>query len=125
MLETLQRVGEALADTRGRRKSVVLFSEGIDYDIQDAVAQDTSGIASFSSSSARNNVTLYAIDPRGIASGGDETIEMRSLTDNPLPGLSPDSVEDEISRPARIPCVCGRCRDWRQRCSSYGSCRSP
>jgi hypothetical protein len=63
-----------LAGLSGRRKAVVLFSEGTSYDTSDVfrnvdasqiedLMRDTIGTA------ARNNVAIYAIDPRGLPTG--------------------------------------------------------
>ena len=61
---------------RGRRKTIIYVSEGIDYDITDVIRQyddSTSNSASALiddirqtiSAAARSNVAIYAIDPRG------------------------------------------------------------
>ncbi|MGH9346758.1 MAG: VWA domain-containing protein [Vicinamibacterales bacterium] len=113
LLETLERLGDLLGSTRGRRKSVVLISEGIDYDIHNAVRQTTSGLSTFTSSYAqaivdrlrraigamtRANVIVYGIDPRGIATTGDDMIEVGSFPENPLMGLTASALQDELRR---------------------------
>jgi VWFA-related protein len=113
LLRTLQRLGDELAETRGRRKSVVLISEGIDYDLTNSVGQTASGISTFMSSEAssvlsrlrqaisaltRGNVTLYGIDPSGLATGGETGIEVGAFPETPLLGLSPTAVQDEMQR---------------------------
>lgn len=112
-LETLQRLGDLLRENRGRRKAVVLFSEGIDYDIQDEAAQTRSGISTFTSSSAsavlnryrraletmtRANIAIYGIDPRGLATAGADLLAVGSFPDNPLLGLGPTAFQDEVRR---------------------------
>ena len=59
-----------MAGVRGRRKAMILFSEGIDYDINDVfnnqgatqVIQDS---RTRSRAATRANVSIYAVDPRG------------------------------------------------------------
>ena len=111
MLSTLTRLGELLAEARGRRKTVVLLSEGVDYPLQSDVAQTDSGLTTFSSPYATNvlqalqravnaanvaNVHVYSIDPRGLATGGDEAIEVGSYPESPLLGHGPLSFQKEI-----------------------------
>ena len=111
MLETLKRLGTLLAQTRGRRKSVMLISEGLDYDLQSGIAQTSSGLSTYTSPYAtsvmqrlreaigamtRANVAVYSIDPRGIATTSDEVIEVGALPDNQLLGLSPTAFQDEL-----------------------------
>ena len=77
-----------MADIHGRRKSLIFFSEGIDYDIYDvfnnrsatSVMQDARDAIA---AAQRANVGIYAVDPRGLTQLGDETIAIASLSDNP------------------------------------------
>jgi VWFA-related protein len=81
MLTQLQQVAEWFGGVRGRRKTMLLVSEGIDYDITDILRgydQPGSGasgilddIRQTIGATARGNVSIYAIDPRGL-SGADE-----------------------------------------------------
>ena len=111
MLATLSAVGDLLARAPGQRKAVLLFSEGLDYDIQMGGAQTSSGLNTFTNmdapalrhqlqaairASARANVSIYAVDPRGLAGTGDELIEVTSLPINPLLGLTTTAFEDEL-----------------------------
>ena len=102
-LSTLRQVSDYLAGVRGRRKAVVFFSEGIDYDtdnpIQNRYANDirdemTQAIAA----ATRANVSFYGIDPRGLTTLGDESIEISSIPDNPTLGLGAMSLQDELRR---------------------------
>jgi VWFA-related protein len=74
MFRGLHRWVTWMAGLSGRRKAVVLFSEGTSYDTSDVfrnvdasqieeLMRDTIGTA------ARNNVAIYAIDPRGLPTG--------------------------------------------------------
>jgi VWFA-related protein len=111
MLQMLERLGSLLADTRGRRKSVVLFSEGVDYDLASGISQTSSGLSQFISPSAasvvrrlrdaisamtRANVAVYSVDPRGLATTGDDQIEMGALPQSPLLGITPTALQDEL-----------------------------
>jgi VWFA-related protein len=87
-LELVKNVAGWMADIHGRRKSVIFFSEGIDYDIYDvfnnrsatSVMQDARDAIA---AAQRANVGIYAVDPRGLTQLGDETIAIASLSDNP------------------------------------------
>lgn len=87
-LATVRDVAGWMADVPGRRKSLVLFSEGIDYDIYDVFNnRSASSIMSDAreaiAAAQRANVTVYAIDPRGLTQLGDEAITVQSLSDDP------------------------------------------
>jgi hypothetical protein len=64
---------------RGRRKSLLLVSEGISYDIYDPFTNTSAGLIQQEVNDAvaaatRGNVAIYAIDPRGL-SAFEEAIE--------------------------------------------------
>ncbi|HEX6162827.1 MAG TPA: VWA domain-containing protein [Vicinamibacterales bacterium] len=87
-LSTIKNVAEWMADVPGRRKALVLFSEGIEYDIYDVFnnRNATSVMADARDAIAaaqRSNVTVYAVDPRGLTQLGDEAIAIQSLSDDP------------------------------------------
>ncbi len=86
-LDILKNLADWMAGIRGRRKAVVYFSEGIDYDIRNPfdnpyastiikATQDVIGAAT------RANVNIYAVDPRGLTGLGDQSIEIQSLPDD-------------------------------------------
>jgi VWFA-related protein len=80
MLQSLQKLSDFMAGLHGRRKAMVLVSEGIDYDIYNLF--DNSGSASLVvdatrdaiAAATRGNVSIYAIDPRGLETPGSELI---------------------------------------------------
>ena len=86
-LDVLKNVSEYLAGIRGRRKAVVLFSEGVDYDIYQMIGNDSVQFSSdvlestkrAISAATRANVSIYGVDPRGLTNMGDELIEIGSL----------------------------------------------
>jgi len=95
-LGTIKDVARWMADVPGRRKALVLFSEGIEYDIYDVfnnryassiMADAREAVAA----AQRANVVVYAVDPRGLTQLGDEAIAIQSLSDDP-------HVDDGTSR---------------------------
>lgn len=91
MLASLRQVAEWFGGVRGRRKAMLLFSEGIDYNLADIIrnydappSQASSIIMDIRETiamTARSNVSIYAIDPRGLATQGDESIGVTSFAD--------------------------------------------
>ena len=91
MLASLRQVAEWFGGVRGRRKAMLLFSEGIDYNLADIIrsydapqSQASSIIMDIRETiamTARSNVSIYAIDPRGLATQGDESIGVSSFAD--------------------------------------------
>src|SRR5215475_4485403 len=77
VLQELTAVADWFSVVRGRKKSILYFSEGISYDIHD----------------------IYAIDPRGLLGMSDANIELQSVPDSPV-DLSGRALDAE-SRLAR------------------------
>ncbi len=86
MLESLAHLSTLLSGVSGRRKSILLFSEGMEYDVTDfmnnrsattllSTARDTVSAAT------RANVSLYAIDPRGLTSYAEEGMDINPPLD--------------------------------------------
>jgi VWFA-related protein len=100
-MDTVKSVARYLEGVRGRRKAILLLSEGIDYDITnvfenreattvfDAVRDAVGG-------ATRSNVAIYAIDPRGLTSLADESMELTNLPDDPSIGIGVTSLLDEL-----------------------------
>jgi len=92
-METLTNVARELGGVHGRRKAVLYFSEGIDYDTLDvmrSVQRDATGVLGAMGgaigAATRYNVAVYTIDPRGLISGlGPDDIQM-TATINPSAG---------------------------------------
>ena len=87
-LELVKNVASWMTDIHGRRKALILFSEGIDYDIYDVFTNKSATIVMQDARDAiaaaqRANVGIYAVDARGLTQSGDEMIEIPSLSDNP------------------------------------------
>ncbi len=105
-LDTLRNVAEWFGSVRGRRKTILFVSEGIDYDIHDIIPQtgSTHGGASMVldatrdaiAAATRSNVAIYGIDPRGLTDLGDESIEIQSYPDDTSVGIGPGSLQNEL-----------------------------
>jgi VWFA-related protein len=85
-LDTLRGVAEYLEGIRGRRKAVVFFSEGIDYDISNPIQNQFASdvreeMRTAIAEATRANVSYYAVDPRGL-SGFEDAIEIQSLPED-------------------------------------------
>lgn len=80
VLDTLRNLGEFLAGVRGRRKAVLLFSEGLEMPMGEIygihTATDVIGaIKDAITAAARSNVNFFALDPRGLIGMTSEYIE--------------------------------------------------
>jgi VWFA-related protein len=91
-----------MTDVQGRRKAMVLFSEGIDYDIYDVFNNRSAGTLMDRARDAiaaaqRANVSVYAIDPRGLTGAGDDTLASASSTGDPdVPEVGPGAFGREL-----------------------------
>jgi VWFA-related protein len=105
-LDTIRNVAEWFASVRGRRKSILFVSEGIDYDINDIIASSGSNHLGASmvidatrdavAAATRSNVAIYGIDPRGLTDLGDESIEIQAYPDDTTVGVGPGSLQNEL-----------------------------
>lgn len=87
-LGAIRDVAQWMSNVPGRRKSLVLFSEGIEYDIYDvfnnrAATSIMADARDAIAAAQRANVTIFAVDPRGLTQLGDEAITIQSLSDDP------------------------------------------
>jgi VWFA-related protein len=82
----LRTAAEWLGGVRGRRKTILFISEGIDYDVTDpfnnrsatAILDEMRGAIA---AATRSNVSIYTVDPRGLTAGADDLIETSILGD--------------------------------------------
>ncbi len=108
-MRSLRQVAEWFAGVRGRRKTMLFISEGIDYDVTDLIRAPDTTMSSASvilddireaiQATARANVSIYAIDPRGLTSIADETIGVTgfAVADNPaMRGIGPGGLMNEL-----------------------------
>ena len=99
-LTHIKGVAEWFGGVRGRRKSIVFVSEGIDYDITDVFNNRSASTIMDETREAiaaatRSNVSIYAVDPRGLTVLGDDTIGVATFGD---PGASTQSSSDPSGR---------------------------
>ena len=88
VMSTLKNLSEYLEGVRGRRKSLLLFSEGIDYMITDPFNNQGApdiirATQDAISAAARANVNFFTLDPRGLVGMTTEWMTMEG-------GGSPD-----------------------------------
>ena len=107
----LQNLANYMAGMRGRRKAVVLFSEGVDYDVYDTFGNSyATDVLQYSqdavAAATRANVVFYAIDPRGLA-GFEDAAEIGSLPIDPSLNLGVGRCSASC-RSRRTACACLR-----------------
>jgi VWFA-related protein len=86
-LQAVENVATWLADVQGRRKALLFFSEGLDYDIYEPFNRGSASSIVQEAQEAvaaaqRANVNVYAIDPRGLSQFG-EMIDVNARSDYP------------------------------------------
>ena len=103
MLQSVQKLSDFMSGLHGRRKAMVLVSEGIDYDIYNLFDNNSSASTIVDATrdaiaaATRGNVSIYAIDPRGLVTPGGDLIESSGVvTDEPNLGLGVQSAIDEL-----------------------------
>jgi VWFA-related protein len=87
VLEELTAVADWFGSVRGRKKSILFFSEGISYDIHDVFANGGNNAAAMIQmrmqdlvrSATKANVSIFAIDPRGLQGLSDGNIELTGV----------------------------------------------
>lgn len=105
-LDTVRNLANYLGNIRGRRKAIVMFSEGIDYNIYDIMSIDNSGATEASSvidatrdmlaAATRANVAIYGVDPRGLGASFENFAEVQSFPDDTSLGLNQSSLFNEV-----------------------------
>ncbi len=100
-LDALRNISDYVDGIHGRRKAIVYLSEGIDYDIYDFNNRESTTIQdsmrNVIASATRANVSIYGIDPRGLTSLADESIEAAGgFPADPQSNLSLQSFQDEL-----------------------------
>jgi VWFA-related protein len=100
-LETIAKISDWVGSIRGRRKAIIWFSEGIDYDIYNFQKREASTVQEkmkdVIAAATRSDVSIYSIDPRGLTMLGDETITVSGdFPADPTLGLSLQSFQDSL-----------------------------
>ena len=106
LTSVLEALAAHLARIESRRKSMLLFSEGIDYDMLDVMGklqrQSSDVMKAVNQAMGalmRSNVSVYAIDPRALSSAEGDLVEHPVLRDRP--NVTQSSVEAEYSASIR------------------------
>ena len=107
---TLQAIALHAERIEGRRKALLLFSEGIDYDISDILGESQRYAAEVARAMGRaagalmrTNVVLYSIDPRVLSTAQADIIETPIYERNPGKpgGFSERGIEEEYAASIR------------------------
>ena len=112
-MSTIRKLAEFMANVRGRRKAMLLISEGVDYNIYDLIGPNVLDIASAQTPAApsaatavledtrdaiaaatRGDVNIYAIDPRGLTTGSEDLIQVDDTFEDQGVGLT--SMQNEL-----------------------------
>jgi VWFA-related protein len=101
MLDSMRQISQFLTGVSGRRKALVLFSEGIDYDIYDFMGnRDATTIINSTqdliAAATRANVAIYGVDPRGLGGMALEGIEVQSFPEDQSLGIGSQSFQNEL-----------------------------
>lgn len=103
-LDAIRNVATFMDGIRGRRKALVYVGEGIDYDINDVMgtngARDAGAIMDATrdaiGAAQRSNVSIYAVDARGLYGMGDETMEVSDFPADTSLGLDSRALANEL-----------------------------
>ena len=87
-LQAIEDTSRWLSDVQGRRKALLFFSEGIDYDIYDPFNESFAGALTEEAREAvtaaqRANVNVYGVDPRGLNQTGLDLVDVNARSDYP------------------------------------------
>jgi VWFA-related protein len=107
-LNSLRSISEWMSAIQGRRKAIIFISEGVDYNLFDVFTGGDPANFNFEnfnmiqtetydtiSAASRSNVQIYAVDPRGLTTMGQEDIEIGGLAPGPY-NLGPKQLLQEL-----------------------------
>ena len=102
-LDSVRNLSTYLGNIRGRRKALVFFSEGIDYNVDnmfsDQITEASAVVAAtrdMIAAATRANVAVYAVDPRGLGAEFDELASVQSFPDDTSLGLGMSAIFNEV-----------------------------
>ncbi len=102
-LSSIKQLSEFMSGVRGRRKALVFFSEGIDYDVLDVFTHQYAGDVRDATREAiaaatRANVSVYSVDPRGLVDAAGDTMELTGVDSGADPSyrLGINGMQDEL-----------------------------
>lgn len=110
LLTSLRAVSGWFGAVQGRRKTLLLVSEGIDYDLDEISRPRTStgppnaalaiatDLRETLAATARANVSIYPVDPRGLTSASDESVAVSSFAaqSDPGSGIGAGTLANEL-----------------------------
>ena len=102
-LTALKNLAQYLSGVHGRRKAVVWFGEGIDYDIDNPFTPDASILRDTMkdaiAEATRAGVSFYGVDARGLGAGLDEAVDIGSVPlDDPDFQAPSVLIQNEVRR---------------------------
>jgi VWFA-related protein len=102
-LSTLAAAAQFLGNVRGRRKAVVWFGEGIDYNVENvfdaaAASEIQSEMRDAIAAATRAGVSYYGVDARGLGAGLDQAIDITALPDDGSVDFGPGALLTEVRR---------------------------
>jgi VWFA-related protein len=102
-LDSIRNVATYLGNIHGRRKAIVFFSEGIDYDINNMFSDQITeaqtvmdATRDMIAAATRANVVVYAVDPRGLGAEFQDLASIQSFPDDTSLGLGMSSIFNEV-----------------------------
>jgi len=102
-LDSIRNVATYLGNIHGRRKAIVYFSEGIDYDINNMFSDQITeaqtvmdATRDMIAAATRANVAVYAVDPRGLGAEFQDLSSIQSFPDDTTLGLGMSSIFNEV-----------------------------
>jgi VWFA-related protein len=102
-LDSIRNVANYLGNIRGRRKAVVLFGEGMDYNINEMFSNTITeaqtvidATRDMIAAATRANVAIYAVDPRGLGAEFQDNASIQSFPDDTTLGLGMSSIFNEV-----------------------------
>jgi len=102
-LDSIRNLANYLGNIRGRRKALVMFGEGIDYNINAVLSDQITeaqvvmdATREMIAAATRANVAIYAVDPRGLGAEFDELAGIQSFPDDTSLGLGLGAVFNEV-----------------------------
>jgi VWFA-related protein len=108
VIEELTAVADWFSVVRGRKKSILYFSEGISYDINDVFQNQGNNAAAMIQlrmqdlvrAASKSNATIYSIDPRGMLALSDASIELQGI--DPADPASANLDERALNTESRL-----------------------
>ena len=96
----LKGAADYLAGVRGRRKALVWFTEGVDFNLDDPMEPNAPAVRDALSeligTAQRAGVSFYGVDPRGIGAGLEENIDINLPEKDFTTDLGMQSVMNEV-----------------------------